>query len=174
MNLQSNEDGFFYKELELKEAISHVDFLIFASGYVFKDTTINLKNGINEINIQLKKLKKGEKFTLKNINFYGSMADIIPNSMPNLYKLLKFMQTNKNLVIQIEGHTNYSSTPANIHQELSKERAETIKKFLVENKINEKRISTIGYGYSQMLYPDAISEREMLLNRRVEVKIIKN
>ena len=171
--LNTLEDGRFYKEINIEVAIKSFDLLIFAKNYVFKDTTIFIENTENIINVNLKKLKKGENFTLKNINFYGSMSDIIPQCKPNLYKLLKFMQSNKNLIIQIEGHTNYSKTPAQLHQKLSKDRAEVIKKFLIENKIDENRISTIGYGYEKMLYPEAKTEVEMLLNRRVEIKIIK-
>jgi len=149
-----------------------VNFSIFSDSYVFKDTLISIEN-MSEEKIYLEKLKKGEKFTLKNINFYGGTPDILPTCELSLLKLLKFMNANKNLKIQIEGHTHKSRTSSSIHKKLSKKRAENIKKFLVKHKIKKDRISTIGYGFSKMLYPKAITEKEKLKNRRVEIKILK-
>ncbi len=170
--IETDKEGNFNKKLDENFSEKEVNFSIFSDSYVFKDTLVSIEN-MTEEKIYLEKLKKGEKFTLNNINFYGGTPDILPTCESSLLKLLKFMNANKNLKIQIEGHTHKSRTSSSIHKKLSKKRAENIKKFLVKHKIKKDRISTIGYGFSKMLYPKAITEKEKLKNRRVEIKILK-
>jgi outer membrane protein OmpA-like peptidoglycan-associated protein len=73
--------------------------------------------------------------------------------------------------IRIEGHTDGNGTQETL-QKLSEDRAAEVKKFLVRNRINPKRIEAIGYGGSKPL-TDNKTESTRHLNRRVEVKIMK-
>ena len=67
--------------------------------------------------------------------------------------------------IQVAGHTDQRGTES-YNQHLSWQRAEAVKFALVEQGVNQQRISTIGYGESQ---PISSSYAQ---NRRVEVTII--
>ena len=58
-----------------------------------------------------------------------------------------------------------------MHQKLSENRALAIKKYMVLKGIDEKRITTIGYGETLPKYEND-SEENRALNRRIEVKII--
>ena len=58
-------------------------------------------------------------------------------------------------------------------QQLSDNRAEAIKNYLTKNNIAKERISTIGYGCSNMLYPAPKTEEESMLNRRVEILVVE-
>ncbi len=58
------------------------------------------------------------------------------------------------------------------NQWLSNERAKMIYKYLTNKGIKEKRMTTIGFGATKMLFPDATSESEMAQNRRVEINVI--
>lgn len=140
----------------------------------------------------LPKLKQGDKYILENLNFEGDTSQLIPASVSSLEALYKLMKKNKSLVIQIEGHVNYPVYAPNpkrhvhksqryvppgmnsyeFNQWLSEERAKMVYNYLVGKGIKAKRITTIGYGASKMLYPNATTEAEMAQNRRVEINVI--
>jgi outer membrane protein OmpA-like peptidoglycan-associated protein len=136
-------------------------------------------------------LKDGNKYTLENLNFEGDTSQLIAASLSSLEALYKLMKKNKSLIIQIEGHVNYpshfpnSKRPATsnhyfppgmnrgeFNQWLSNERAKMIYTYLINKGIKDKRMSTIGYGATRMLFPDAYTESEMAQNRRVEINVI--
>ena len=79
------------------------------------------------------------------------------------------MHKNPTLVIQIDGHTNGTDYST---QSLSDRRAETIKRYLIENNISEDRITTAGFSGFMMLYPNPKNEIEAELNRRVEILVL--
>lgn len=142
--------------------------------------------------IILKRIKSGQNFIFKNINFVGDTSQLIPSSLPLLENLYDVLSKNKNIRIQIEGHVNFplnmrehmdkpvhttkyhppGCTQRQFNQWLSDERAETIKRYLVNKGINPERIKTLGFGSSQMLFPNPINEEQNELNRRVEIRIL--
>ena len=69
----------------------------------------------------------------------------------------------------IEGHTSNTGSDA-VNQKLSEERAEAVKKYLVDQGIDGSLITTEGHGKSQPLYPGN-SEEARRANRRVEIKL---
>jgi outer membrane protein OmpA-like peptidoglycan-associated protein len=124
-------------------------------------------------------VKAGSNLILKNINFVGGRHQVLAESFPVLLDLLKALQKNKNLVVQVQGHI--CCLPGNVDGvdletgagNLSEVRAKTVVDFLVKNGIAASRLSYIGFGHTQPLfnYPEK-SEAERVLNRRVELKII--
>ncbi len=134
----------------------------------------------------------GDKYILENLNFVGDTSQLIAASLPSLEALVRVMQKNTSLVIQIEGHVNYPNwlpnakrTPhtskryappgvnaAGFNQWLSDERAKVVMNYLIEKGIDPKRLTSKGFGASQMLFPDAINEAEESQNRRVEIHVI--
>ena len=140
----------------------------------------------------LPKLKEGNKYVLENLNFEGDTSQLVAASLSSLEALYKLMKKNKSLVIQIEGHVNYPNSWPNpkwhdhksqryvppgmnayeFNQWLSDERAKMVYNYLIEKGIKAKRMTTIGYGATKMLYPDAYTESEMAENRRVEINVI--
>ena len=74
-----------------------------------------------------------------------------------------------NLKITIEGHTDNSGSLKN-NIIISKERAEFIKNFLVENGIKKGQIKVKGYGPNRPKYSND-SEIVRAKNRRVEIYI---
>lgn len=71
--------------------------------------------------------------------------------------------------IQIEGHTD-SRGPADYNRKLSQERAEAVQSFLVDEGIEEGRISTVGRGESSPVASND-TEEGRAENRRVEFVI---
>ena len=144
-------------------------------GYFFYDTLMTaFKIKTKMRNIQLKtpirRLKKGTKFVVSNILFYGGSPKPLPKSMPTLKALYKMMQRNKKLKIKIEGHTNGCLDGEVFSQELSDARAATVATFLIDYKINPKRLDSVGYGCKRMLHD--IHGKFAYLNRRVEIEIV--
>jgi len=149
-----------------------------AEEHFFSDTILNaqqLSKADSVISIiVLPKLKLGKRITLSNISFFGGSPTPLPQSKATFKRLLKCMKKNKSLNILIEGHTNGPglSTSNATHQSLSDRRAKTVQKFLNTRGIDENRISTIGYGCKQMLYPQHnATEAQQSANRRVEIKV---
>lgn len=159
--------------------------LIFSNDSSFIGTkvvnTADTKDGhtFPSIKTVLPKLKKGAKYPLGNINFYGDLVEFLPESYPSVEALTHLMKKNKKMTIQIEGHVNaagLSNTEMTVSskyfQELSEGRAITLRNCLMNAGISGDRMKTIGYGATRMLFSHAVSEYEQKANRRVEVKVI--
>jgi outer membrane protein OmpA-like peptidoglycan-associated protein len=111
----------------------------------------------------------GEKIALRNINFYNGSPIPLPESKEPMNELLKVMQDNPTLEICIEGHICCTKNdPDNI----SGQRAVAIFNFLTKNGIEKSRLSHKGFGHSQPLTKER-DEGERLMNRRVEIRIVK-
>jgi outer membrane protein OmpA-like peptidoglycan-associated protein len=126
-----------------------------------------------KVSHRIPKLKKGKTFNISNINFYGNEARPLPQSLPTFKALLKVMQKNKTLKINIEGHTNGCSHGKAFSKKLSTGRAKTVTEYLITNGIKKDRIKYGGSGCSKMLYPNPLNATEQMLNRRVEVKVLE-
>jgi outer membrane protein OmpA-like peptidoglycan-associated protein len=115
-----------------------------------------------------------DKISLPNVQFKTDSDQLIEGSMPDIQALAEFMVRNDSVTATIEGHTD--DVGDEVHNlELSKARAEAVKKELVAMGVDESRISTVGYGEERpksgtKANPDT-SEEGRLLNRRVEVKL---
>ena len=165
--------------LDYKATINEDYFLITESkNYFFTETLISsiskndtLSSGLE---IKVSKLKKNENLKLHNINFYGDSYEYLPTAIPSLNRLLSLMQNNSTLKILIEGHTNGCPGGIEYSQMLSENRAKTIKDFLIKNGINKQRLVSKGFNCSKMLYPhmETNSEREKMMNRRVEILVL--
>jgi outer membrane protein OmpA-like peptidoglycan-associated protein len=121
----------------------------------------------------------GSNIVLRNINFYGGMHRLLPESQPMLQELLDAMKAYPNLVIEIQGHiccqphTGDGMDLETRVYNLSAERAKAIHDYLIASGIQQSRVSYRGFGHSQPMYPyPERSEEEREANRRVEIKII--
>lgn len=156
-NLVFFEDSSFLQIKELKSAD------LAKSNYKYED-----------IKVVLPKLRKGDKYQINAINFYGDSPTPLPTAHSSMKALLKLMKKNPKMIISIEGHVNNPrhDTGKDVCQRLSENRAKAICDYLVKGKIDEKRMSTIGYGDNNMLFPKATTEEEMKKNRRVEIMVV--
>lgn len=122
---------------------------------------------------KVKASKIGDKIKLKNINFKNYSAVIVPNSKETLYDLLCVMEENPNLKIEIQGHI-CCQTIEGLY-DVSTARARAIYVFLIQNKIDRKRLSYVGFGIKKPIFPiPEKNEEEENSNRRVEIMIVAN
>lgn len=128
---------------------------------------------IKEVIIESKrKFKKGDRIAMNNLNFKGGTTELLPESIPLLEDLLKIMQDNPQLKIQIQGHICCISDARN---EISEGRAKLIWVYLLLNEVENERVTYRDYGASRPIYfiPER-NEMERKANRRVEIEILSN
>jgi outer membrane protein OmpA-like peptidoglycan-associated protein len=150
---------------------------IFAPGYFYDTRMFKTKErAIPKLEVILPKVKKGEAIDVKNLYFVGNKAILLPGSKPELPKILKFMQLNPFIQVEIAGHINRPNEAPVAEStwdfQLSVRRAKMVHDYLIENNIEPERISFKGYGNSQMKYPQARTEEQMRWNRRVELRVL--
>lgn len=113
----------------------------------------------------------GKVVRLNNLIFEVAKSKIDPESYPELDMVVAMMNDNKNMVIQLEGHTDYLGDPAK-NQKLSEQRVEAVRDYLVSKGIKKGRIKLKAFGGSMPLSRDNTPEGHRL-NRRVEMRILK-
>lgn len=125
--------------------------------------------GVFNPELKTNELKVGYIFQLENLYFQADSSTINKNSETVLYKLLKFMNNNATISIEIGGHTN--SLPVTEYcDKLSNDRAKNVADFLVRNGISRSRITYKGYGKRNPI-ADNNTELGKQKNQRVEIKI---
>ena len=87
-----------------------------------------------------------------------------------LNELKLLLETYPTMRIRLEGHTDQGS--ARQLMELSGERAESIKDYLVDVGITKKRIKTKAFGNTRLISHEDTSESRQQ-NRRVEVRVME-
>ena len=115
----------------------------------------------------------GERVVLEDIRFVGNEDRVMRQSEASLIMLLRFLQENPKVRIEVEGHVN-GPTFKNTREfiQLSTARAKTVHDFLLENYVEPERISYVGLGNSRMLFPEPRNREQSEANRRVEIKVL--
>lgn len=102
---------------------------------------------------------------IKNLEFDFAKATIRPSSYPSLNRVADLLKS-KDFSLKLAGHTdNVGSDAANL--KLSKDRAESVKSYLVSQGANPSRIEATGYGESQPISSNKTASGRQN-NRRVE------
>lgn len=143
------------------------------------------------IDFDLVRLQKGDINTLYNVYFYNDAAIMLPESKYELNSLLEMMTDNASTKIVLHGHSN-----GNYHgkilglgpeknfftmegavqgmgtaKDLSQQRAETIKEYLLLNGIAADRIDVKAWGGKKPLYDKhSVNAKK---NVRVEVEVVQ-
>lgn len=121
---------------------------------------------------KLYEAKAGEKLKIDNLNFKINTFIVVPESRGKLYELLLVLQKNPAMKIEIQGHL--CCMPVD-RLDLSTQRAKAVNNFLINNGINEERITYKGFGSSQPIYPiPEKDEMQRAANRRVEILVMAN
>lgn len=121
--------------------------------------------------LRLNPIEVGQVVRLNNIFFETAKATLKPESFPELDRTVKFLESNKNLEIEIAGHTD-DVGPDDYNMKLSKDRAQSVTNYIILNGIDSKRLIVKGYGETR---PVAFNQSEegRAMNRRVEFKVLK-
>jgi outer membrane protein OmpA-like peptidoglycan-associated protein len=146
-------------------------------GYLFYSKSILLKDSSSLVNpfalaIELEPIEVGAKMELYNIYYETDSFRILPQSEPELSKLVVFLKNNAGLKVQIQGHTDSSGNPER-NQKLSEMRASSVVDYLVNHGIAKSRLQSEGYG-DKVPVTDNATEEGRRQNRRTTVKILGN
>ncbi len=165
----SNSEGHYSVSLPRLEAF---EYSVAKTNYMQVSGVLDIPENTYDItkDFQLQKLVAEGVFQLDNVEFEFAKAVLTPASLKILAPVLETMQNNESLEIELSGHTdNIGSREVNMR--LSKQRAQAVANFLIENGITECRIATVGYGFDRPIATnDTDAGRQR--NRRTELKIL--
>ena len=120
--------------------------------------------------VDVVELAPGDAVVLQNIQFEYNSSALTTDSESGIQILTSFLKRNPNLKVELAGHTdNVGSESYNL--KLSSERAESVRKALIINGIDETRLTAKGYGASKPIMTNDTDEHRAL-NRRTEMIII--
>jgi len=131
----------------------------------------------------------GDKLVLNKVFFYNNTYALKPDADIELNQLVDFLKGNPEVSIEVQGHSannteliipdpnfrgqgkewNFKGSAF----ELSEERANAVRDYLIQQGIHKKRLTAKGYGDSQKRIPDATTFEEFEQNMRVEILITK-
>ena len=114
---------------------------------------------------------KGKVILLRNVFFTTGKATLENWSFPELNRVVELLNKEKTLVIEISGHTdNVGSAASNL--KLSTERANKVREYILSKGIDQKRITSKGYGAAKPIEPNTTDEGKKK-NRRVDLLVIE-
>jgi outer membrane protein OmpA-like peptidoglycan-associated protein len=106
------------------------------------------------------------------IQFKLGSAEILPESHGLLDEVARVFKDNPQIqLVQIEGHTDITGSAA-INRKLSKQRAESVRDYLVKAGVEGKRMVALGFGPDRPIADNGTPEGQDK-NRRVEFNIVK-
>ena len=154
-----------------------IDLDIYAQDYFLetKKFRVSADKKKPDLNIELPKASIGKQFIMERLHFVGNKSILLEHAKLELPRIIKFMQKNDQICIEIAGHINRPNRPKTQPQswdhELSIARALEIHDMLTNQNIHPDRLLAKGYGNWEMLYPTATTEFHQAKNRRVEIRI---
>lgn len=166
-----------YLELEVDR---HQEYWVRASKKGFIDDEAGFKTGnysdkYVELELELPKINKGEKFKLENIFYDLNEATLRQESKTSLDRLAEFLLEN-NLRIELSAHTD-SRGSRSYNKNLSQRRAQSCVDYLIKKDVPRSNIIAKGYGETRLVNEckDGVdcSEEKHQENRRTEVKILE-
>jgi outer membrane protein OmpA-like peptidoglycan-associated protein len=106
-----------------------------------------------------------------SVKFPVNTANLSPEAEQRLNDFAeKLKGENKNVYLEIQGHTDNSGAPA-YNEELGEKRAETVRKFLSQHGVALNRMATISYGAEAPAVDNSTREGRAQ-NRRVVVMVL--
>ena len=92
--------------------------------------------------------------TMDNIFYEFGKWDLTPASEEGLSALVKLLNDNPNITIELSAHTDYVGNDAS-NKELSAKRAQSVVNYLVNHGIEAERLTPVGYGEEKPVVADA-------------------
>ena len=176
IDLDTDEEGNYVAVVSMGEKPQDVlltvksDSTAFESKLITKEVVMGEKTPIiANSNLEVKTLKKGGDYTIKEILYETASAEIEEQSKLILNGFAIYLKQNKNLVVEIQGHTDDVGDD-NKNLDLSKNRAENVMNYLVSKGISADRLSYKGFGETHPKAPNT-SAKNRALNRRTDFVI---
>ena len=142
-------------------------------GFLFHSESFALASQLPErafeLDVALQPVQSGANIALRNV-FFDTDSDVLKTtSFSELEKVYLFLMANPQVKVRFEGHTDNTGNPQ-YNKQLSKKRADSVKKFLTDKGIPATRLESRGLGQDQPIAPNE-TEEGRALNRRTEMII---
>ena len=121
-------------------------------------------------NFNLRKMESGAKLVIENILFNTGNATLRPESFASLNKLVNLLKENPKIKIEVSGHTDNTGSAAT-NKSLSRNRALSVRNYLISQGIAAQRVNYEGYGFDRPVAPNTTAAGRAA-NRRVEIEIL--
>jgi len=177
----SDKNGFYFTQVSEGKTLKIIGARL---GYLNASKTIDTRNitfkesetsKTISIELVLDKIYTNKEINLKNIYYDYDKWDIKEEAKPTLDELVKLLNDNPQINIQLSSHTDCRGTD-DYNIVLSQKRAQSVVDYLISKNIEAKRLIAIGYGETQLLdlcVCEICTENQHQINRRTTFKIIK-
>ena len=179
LKLSVRSDGSFTQEIK-----PGVDYVILGTckGYLNHQEQIRVEPAkkSEEYVLQFPLANISAPVLIKNIFYDFNKATLRPESKQALDKLVKTLNDNPNVTIELSAHTDSRGSDA-YNEQLSQRRAESVVAYLIANGIAADRLTPKGYGESKPKFTDDVisalpedeQEQYHQMNRRTEFKVLR-
>lgn len=158
--IQAKGDGTY--RYKMTKGTSYV-LLASARGYLNEKSEINTLNvsdkkseGFN-LNFELSPISKPVQ--MDNIFYDFGKYTLTPASEKGLNELVKLLNDNPNITIELSAHTDYvGNNDAN--KKLSEQRAQSVVDYLIKAGIAKDRLTAVGYGEEKPFVVDAATAKK--------------
>jgi outer membrane protein OmpA-like peptidoglycan-associated protein len=170
LELPADENGNYFSVLPANRdyALNVVE-----PGYLFHSENFSLATHVPgrefELDVALQPITTGASVALRNV-FFDTDSDVLKDaSKTELQKVAQLLQANPEIKVRFEGHTDNTGNAA-YNKQLSKRRAEAVRKFMIEAGIPSSRMESIGWGMERPI-ADNDTESGRAQNRRTDLVI---
>lgn len=171
--IQTDEEGNYLTTLPIGKTYA---FNVSRKGYLFYSENFDLSKRVPDstynIDIPLKPIEPNASIVLKNVFFDTKKIDLKSTSITELDNVVRLMNENPKMRIQINGYTDNVGTPAS-NLSLSKGRALSVVNYLVKKGVRKERLTYKGYGETKSVANNK-TEEGRAVNRRTELSVISN
>jgi len=120
--------------------------------------------------LQMKQTALGATLVLQDVVFETGKAELKPGADARLRPLAAYLQTNPDVKVRIDGHTDAQGSDA-MNQQLSQARAGAVRDALAGMGVDAARIEAVGHGESEPVATNATAAGRQQ-NRRVEITLL--
>lgn len=157
--------------------ITRLDFSTIGRSIPQEELTELITNVTFDTMLILDQIIIDKSIVLENIYYDFAQWDITASAAIELDKMVKIMEDNPDIVIELSSHTDSVDTE-NYNQRLSQRRAESAVNYIIVSGIERSRMVAKGYGESRPIArntnPDGTDNPEgRATNRRTEFKVIR-
>ncbi len=169
--LQTDEEGNYLVTLPVGKDYA---FNVKRKGYLFYSENYNISESSTDstfqVDIPLQPIEANARMVLKNVFFDTKKTELKPESITELDNVVRLLNENPNLKIQISGYTDNVGKPAD-NLKLSTGRAVAVVNYLLNKSVKNERLTFKGYGEANPLANNT-TEEGRAMNRRTELKVL--
>lgn len=133
-----------------------------------EQTRQRLMQQLNQV-LQTRESARGLIVNMPDVLFDTGKYTLKPGARERLAKVAGILQAYPGLTVQVEGHTDSTGTPE-FNQQLSEQRASTVRDYLVQQGVSMNSITAQGFGQTQPVASNS-SAAGRQMNRRVDMVV---